>query len=113
MATQNGANALGVDAGIIAPGLKADVIVIDLTKNMMFTPLLKQPVEKRKEMLESHLVFGCNGTGVQHVFVDGRQVLKDFGVVGFDEEKVRREMDELFEELHLVMERERMDSRRK
>ncbi|KAH6891167.1 n-ethylammeline chlorohydrolase [Thelonectria olida] len=96
MATRNGAKALGIDAGVIAPGKKADVIVVDLTKNQMFTPLLKEPT-RRKTMLESHLVFGCNGSAVQHSIIDGKLVVKDFQVLAIDEETVRRDMDAMFE----------------
>jgi len=102
MATNNGARALGIDAGMLKAGKKADIIVLDLTKNMMFTPLLKE-VNARKEMLESHLVFGCNGTAVQHVFVNGRLVVKDFQMVGVDEEQVRKDMDALFETIAASM----------
>lgn len=97
MATGNGARALGIDAGVLAVGKKADLIILDLKKDMMFTPLLKSPAAERRRMLESHLVFGCNGTAVETVIVDGRIVVQDRKVVGVDEEKVRREMDELFE----------------
>ncbi|KAK7416865.1 hypothetical protein QQX98_004923 [Neonectria punicea] len=95
MATKNGAKALGIDAGAIQPGKKADLIVVDLAKNQMFTPLLKEP-KKRKTMLESHLVFGCNGSAVQHSIIDGRLVMKDFRVLAVDEEALRKEMDAMF-----------------
>lgn len=96
MATRNGARALGIDAGVVEAGKKADLIVVDLTKNQMFTPLLKEP-KARKEMLESHLVFGCNGSAVQHSIIDGKLVMRDFKVLAIDEEKLRREMDDMFE----------------
>jgi 5-methylthioadenosine/S-adenosylhomocysteine deaminase len=92
MATENGAKALGIDAGVIKAGKKADVIVIDLKKNQMFTPLLEEPA-KRHTMVESHLVFGCNGSAVQHSIIDGKLVLQDFNVVGLDEETLRKDMD--------------------
>lgn len=76
MATRNGANALGIDAGVLAVGKKADVIFLDLKKDMMFTPLLRSPAVERRRMIESHLVFGCNGTAVEMVFVDGRVVVE-------------------------------------
>lgn len=96
MATRNGARALGIDAGSIAPGKKADVIVIDLTKNQMFTPLLSDSA-RRKRMLESHLVFGCNGSAVQHSIIDGKLVMRDYKILNIDEEKVRKDMDAMFE----------------
>ncbi|KAI0471522.1 n-ethylammeline chlorohydrolase [Xylariaceae sp. FL0804] len=96
MATSNGARALGVDAGVLAAGKKADVILIDLKKDMMFTPLLKEPAESRRKQLESHLVFGCNGTAVQTVIVDGQIVVRDRVVLGIDEEAIRLEIDQTF-----------------
>lgn len=108
MATRNGAKALGVDAGTIQVGKKADVILLDLKKDMMFTPLLKGPKDDRQRMLESHLVFGCNGTAVDTVIVDGRVVVRERKVLGVDEDVVRRDMEELFESLVLEMQRQRM-----
>ena len=110
MGTRNGAKALGVNAGLIQAGMKADIVLLDLKKDMMFTPLLKSPAEERRRMLESHLVFGCNGTAVETVIVDGKIVVQDRKVLGVDEEKVRQEMDVLFHELvssmpHVTQER--------
>jgi 5-methylthioadenosine/S-adenosylhomocysteine deaminase len=99
MGTSNGAKALGIDAGILVAGKKADVILIDLKKDMMFTPLLKEPKEERRRMLESHLVFGCSGSGVETVIVDGRIVVEGRKVLGVDEERVRQDMDILFRDL--------------
>jgi len=111
MATGNGARALGIDAGSIEVGKKADLIVVDLTKDMMFTPLLKNEAD-RKTMLESHMVFGCNGSAVQHVIIDGKMVLKDRRIIGVDEEEVRRNMDELFEKLAADLRVNTLKSRR-
>ncbi|ROW07851.1 hypothetical protein VMCG_03500 [Cytospora schulzeri] len=107
MATVNGARALGIDAGTIEVGRKADVIVIDLKKDMMFTPLLKSPLKERRRQLESHLVFGCNGTGVETVIVDGRIVVRDRKVLGIDEEAIRKEMDDVFADMVDEMERKK------
>ncbi|EXJ86684.1 hypothetical protein A1O3_03637 [Capronia epimyces CBS 606.96] len=98
MATRNGAKALGFDAGVLQPGKKADVIVVDLTKDLMFIPLLKDP-QRRKTMLESHLVYGCNGSAVQHSIIDGHLVMRDFKVLAIDQEQLRRSMDIMFETL--------------
>lgn len=109
MGTRNGARALGINAGMLKPGMKADIIVLDLKKDMMFTPLLKSPVEERRKMLESHLVFGCNGTAVETVIVDGRLVVQDRKVIGVDEEKIRRGMDDLFQDLATEMEKQKIE----
>lgn len=111
MATSNGAKALGIDAGSLEVGKKADLIVVDLTKDMMFTPLLKEKGE-RKAMLESHLVFGCNGSAVEHVIIDGKVVLKDRKILSVDEESVRCDMDALFEKLAVDLKSHTFDSRR-
>lgn len=99
MGTSNGAKALGIDAGILAAGKKADVIIIDLKKDLMFTPLLTKPLGDRRRMLQSHLVFGCNGTAVETVIVDGRIVVESRRVLGVDEEEVRIEMDKIFQDM--------------
>ena len=103
MGTSNGAKALGIDAGMLVVGKKADVIVMDLKKDMMFTPLLKSPVEERRRMLESHLVFGCNGSAVETVIVDGKIVVEGRRVLGVDEEQLRQDMDGLFHDLVAMM----------
>lgn len=107
MATSNGARALGVEAGTLEVGKKADVIIIDLKKDMMFTPLLKSPLEARRKQLQSHLVFGCNGTGVETVIVDGRVVVRDRIVLGIDEEAIRLEMDKTFSSMVEEMDRKK------
>ncbi|OJD31422.1 cytosine deaminase [Diplodia corticola] len=107
-ATENGARALGLDAGVLEVGRKADVILVDLRRDLMFTPLLREK-GKRREMLESHLVFGCNGTAVDTVIVDGRIVVEGRKVLGVDEEQLRRDMDALFEDLVGEMEKQRFD----
>ncbi|KAH7162059.1 n-ethylammeline chlorohydrolase [Dactylonectria estremocensis] len=109
MATKNGAKALGIDCGAVQPGKKADLIVVDLTKNQMFTPLLKDP-KRRKTMLESHLVFGCNGSAVQHSIIGGKLVMKDFQVLAVDEEKLRKDMDAMFEIISEEMNSLRIES---
>ncbi|KAG4437732.1 hypothetical protein IFR05_006766 [Cadophora sp. M221] len=99
LGTRNGAKALGIDAGTLEVGKKADLIILDLNKDLMFTPLLKNPIEERRRMLESHLVFGCNGSAVEIVIVDGKIVMEGRKVLGVDEEQVRLDMDALFQDL--------------
>jgi 5-methylthioadenosine/S-adenosylhomocysteine deaminase len=48
MGTSNGAKALGIDAGMLVEEKKADLILWDLKKDIMFTPLLKEPIEERR-----------------------------------------------------------------
>lgn len=109
MATRNGAKALGINAGVLEVGKKADVLVLDLKKDMMFTPLLRHPNVERRKQIESHLVFGCNGTAVDTVIVDGKIVVQGRKVLGVDEENIRLDMDDMFQELVSEMERKRVD----
>jgi 5-methylthioadenosine/S-adenosylhomocysteine deaminase len=44
-------------------------------------------------------VFGCNGSAVDTVIVDGKIVVEGRKVLGVDEEKVRQDMDDLFRDL--------------
>ncbi|KAH8664524.1 n-ethylammeline chlorohydrolase [Xylariales sp. PMI_506] len=108
MATRNGARALGIDAGTVEVGRKADVVLLDLKKDLMFTPLLEGPADARRRQLESHLVFGCNGTAVETVIVDGRVIVRDRRVLGVDEESVRTQMDAVFAEVAVDIERKKM-----
>jgi len=73
-ATLGGAEALGrADLGRLAPGCKADIAVIDLSRTLQ-TP---DPVQS--------LLTGASGRDVRSVFVDGRLVMHDRTIPGFDE----------------------------
>jgi len=69
LATIDGARALGLDAvtGSIAPGKRADLAVVRLDG---------AHVEPGGDVF-AKLVFACGARDVQHVFVDGRLVVKD------------------------------------
>jgi 5-methylthioadenosine/S-adenosylhomocysteine deaminase len=94
MATKNGARGLGIDAGELSPGKKADVIVVD-TLNQMFTPLMPG----NKDHVFSHLVFAANGGCVETVIVDGRFVYEDREFTTIDEEEVLRNANRAFQEV--------------
>ena len=67
MATRNGAAALRHNTGELAPGRKADVILVN-TRSAMFTPLLPgDPAH-----VYSHLVFAADGSAVDTTIVDGQ-----------------------------------------
>ncbi len=75
-ATVGGARALGrTDLGRLAPGAKADLVVVDCRLPVM------QPC---RDPLRS-LVFSASDRAVRHVFVDGRQVVRDGEVLTIDE----------------------------
>ncbi len=67
MATINGAKALGLNAGSIEPGKLADIVLLDANHYLL------QPL--KKDRIISHLVYSANGSCVQKVFVDGKQVI--------------------------------------
>jgi 5-methylthioadenosine/S-adenosylhomocysteine deaminase len=86
MATRNGATALGLDAGQLAAGKKADVILVD-TRNVMFTPLADHNVAQ----IYSHLVFAANGSAVDTTIVDGKILMRDRQLMTMDEASVLAE----------------------
>ena len=94
MACRNGNKGLGIDAGELAPGKKADLILVD-TKSQMFTPLMPG----NKDHVFSHLVFAANGSCVESVMIDGRLVYEGREFTTIDEEEVLREADRAFREV--------------
>jgi 5-methylthioadenosine/S-adenosylhomocysteine deaminase len=86
MATRNGAAALGHETGYLAPGRKADVILVD-TRNVMFTPL----AEGNAAQIYSHLVFAANGSAVDTTIIDGRVVMRGRQLTTLDERTILAE----------------------
>jgi cytosine/adenosine deaminase-related metal-dependent hydrolase len=83
-ATTGGANALGrPDLGRLAPGAKADVTIVDL-RNLHIGPS-DDPIRA--------LVHYASQRDVEHVFVNGRQVVDGGHVVGMDEPEVLAAME--------------------
>lgn len=78
MATRNGAIAMGMEKemGQIAPGQKADIILVDW----------KKPHIAPVHYADSALVNNCNGNDVDTVIVDGRVVVRNKKSVFIDEE---------------------------
>ncbi|WP_081417054.1 amidohydrolase [Paenibacillus sp. Soil522] len=75
--------------GILKAGMKADFIAIDI----------EQPHFYPKTDMISHLVYSGSGRDVLHVWIDGRQVLKNGECTLLDEEKIRYEAQASFERL--------------
>jgi len=85
-ATLGGARALGRDdLGRLAPGAKADILVIDLTG--IHTALTYDPIKA--------LVYFGSQRDIETVVVDGRTVVENGRIPGLDEEKLAREADEV------------------
>ncbi|MCZ7392792.1 MAG: amidohydrolase family protein [Candidatus Methanoperedens sp.] len=77
MATVNGARAMGINAGALAPGYLADVIIVDI-KKPQFT----------SSNLISALVHGASGCDVKTTIVDGKILMEDYEIKVLDEEKI-------------------------
>lgn len=93
MATKNGNKGLGIDAGELTAGKKADLILVD-TRSQMFTPLMPG----NEDHVFSHLVFAANGSCVETVIVDGQVVYEDRQFTTIDEDEVLREANRAFRE---------------
>lgn len=76
MATRNGAKALGLEekVGRIAPGMLADIIIVDFHKPHL-TPLYEPA---------SHLVYAARGADVRHSIIHGRLVMEDRRILTMD-----------------------------
>ena len=84
MATQGGADLLGIDGGRIEEGRVADLAVVDLEKPHL-TPA---------HDLVSHLAYAVRGSDVRHTVCDGQVLMRDRDVVGVDERAVRERAGE-------------------
>ena len=82
MATVNGAEALGIDAGRLKEGLAADVIILDM-KQPHLTPVYDVP---------SQLVYAAGGRDVVTTIVDGKILMEDRRIIGLDEQEILRDM---------------------
>jgi len=89
MATQNGAKALRLNAGVIKPGYLADIVIFDFNR-----PHLR-PVHD----VVSHIVYSANGNDVETTIVDGKILMLDREVLTLDEEEILARVEEVAGEL--------------
>lgn len=90
MGTEYGARSLFLnDTGKLAAGMKADFIAVD-TEQAHFLP--------RTDYI-SHVVYSAGPKDVEHVWVNGKQVVRNGECLTLDEEKVRFEAQAAFEGL--------------
>jgi len=82
MATINGARLYGMekDVGSIEVGKKADIILIK--PNILPTPLTQ-------DTAIGHIINTVDGDDVEHVFVEGEQIVKNKQLLSFDEQKAQ------------------------
>jgi len=83
MATRNGARAFGLDAGVLAPGKLADIVLLR-RDTPAFTPLNDAIAQ---------LVFCENGSGVDSVIVNGEIVVENGHLTKIDEKEVLKLAD--------------------
>jgi 5-methylthioadenosine/S-adenosylhomocysteine deaminase len=83
-ATLGGAHAMNLDGeiGAIEPGMKADLVILDLA-DIVYQPL---------NSVARQLVFGESGRGVETTIVDGRLVMRDRRVLTIDEAALRSKL---------------------
>lgn len=86
MATINGAQAygLGEKIGSIEQGKQADIVI--LHPNPRVTPILPNGVY-------GYIVYGCTAHDVEHVFVQGKQLVDNHQVVSVEPEVVERALE--------------------
>jgi len=89
MATQNGAKALHLNAGVIREGALADLVIVDFNR-----PHLR-PINS----VISHLVYSANGNDVETTIVDGKILMLDGEVLTLDEEKILGKAEEVVKKL--------------
>ncbi len=70
LATREGATALGIETGVLAPGYLADMIHVDI-EDARFVPIL------RADDLVSHLVWASTSSRVTDVWVAGEKVVSE------------------------------------
>ncbi|MCL6610895.1 MAG: amidohydrolase [Peptococcaceae bacterium] len=91
MATAGGAGALGMDGeiGLLRPGCKADIILMETRRPHLFP---------RHDWL-AHIVYAAQSSDVHTVIVDGRIVMEGRRVLTIDEEEVFHEVQARAERL--------------
>ncbi|MCK6073706.1 amidohydrolase [Paenibacillus silvae] len=85
MATRGSAKLLSLhdEVGVLAPGYKADLILIDLAKPHL------QPIHN----LESLLAYSVNGADVHTTIVDGQILMRDRKLLTLNEDELYREVN--------------------
>src|SRR6185295_689249 len=96
MATRNGARAFGLDAGIIAPGKLADIVLLRRDT----------PAYRPLNDVVNQIVFCENGSNVDTVIVNGEVVVQGGRLTKVDEEKVLRMAEQSRARLEPSMQRE-------
>jgi 5-methylthioadenosine/S-adenosylhomocysteine deaminase len=85
MATRDGAKALGLEnqVGVLKPGYKADLVLVDLNQAHLFP----------RHNLVAHMVYAAQGSDVDTVIIDGQLVMEGRRMLTVDEDEVRVEIE--------------------
>ena len=87
-ATVNGAKALlRDDIGRLAPGTKADIIVVDL--NDITVGPYEDPIRT--------LIMSCTGNHITHTIIDGKLLMKDKKLIGINEGQLLSDAQHIYE----------------
>ena len=97
MATYNGAKALGIDAGAIEVGKKADLILVD-TNHPNMTPM--------SNSLSSNLVYSANGSNVDTTICNGKILMENRKLLTVDEGHILSEAKRAISEMKELREAE-------
>ncbi|WP_152393917.1 amidohydrolase [Paenibacillus guangzhouensis] len=91
LGTVYGAKSIGLEhvTGVLREGMKADFIAVNID----------QPHYKPHTDLISHVIYSGAAQDVWHVWVDGKQVVKNRECLTLDEEKIMREAQACFDGL--------------
>ncbi len=85
MATANGADVLGFDAGAVEEGRPADLAVVDLDAAHL----------RPRHDVVSHLVYAANGADVVHTVVDGEVLMEDRKILTVDADGVMEDVEDV------------------
>jgi 5-methylthioadenosine/S-adenosylhomocysteine deaminase len=96
MATRNGARAFGLEAGVLAPGKLADLVLLRRDRPA-FTPL---------NDVVAQLVFCENGSDVDSVFVNGEIVVESGRLTKVDEDEALRRAEQARRRLEPSLQKE-------
>jgi 5-methylthioadenosine/S-adenosylhomocysteine deaminase len=91
MATRDGARALGLEkeVGVLKPGYKADLILVDLNQAHLCP----------RHKLVAQMVYSARGSDVDTVIIDGRPVMENRKMLTVDEDAVRNQVERRVEKL--------------
>ncbi|MBW2599892.1 MAG: amidohydrolase family protein, partial [Deltaproteobacteria bacterium] len=96
MATRDGARVLGMGniTGSLKPGMKADIIIIDLNKPHL-TPMYDE---------YSHIVYAAGGSDVETVIINGRIVMEGRRLLTINEDEAMERVRKIAERIKRSLE---------